>query len=47
MKTKIKFICEKCGKKPNENKDKSNENWKVYDNKPCEYCGGKLTMKIS
>jgi hypothetical protein len=25
---------------------KSNQNWTVYDNVPCKYCGGKLKIKI-
>jgi len=43
----IKFICKKCGKEPEINKEMSNENWSVIDNKPCKFCGGKLTIKIN
>ena len=45
-KREIKFICKDCGKEPELNKEKSNNNWKVYDNKPCENCGGELTIKL-
>lgn len=41
---KIKMICSKCGKEPKINKEMSNENWQVVDNKPCIHCGGKLRM---
>jgi DNA-directed RNA polymerase subunit RPC12/RpoP len=47
MSMEIKYVCEKCGKEPQKNESKSNKNWKVYDNKPCEYCGGKLTIKLN
>lgn len=45
-KAKVKFICSKCGKEPKKNEEKSNENWTVFDNKPCEFCGGKLKLDI-
>lgn len=35
----LDFKCESCGKKQEKNKDKSNENWEVFDVVPCE-CGG-------
>lgn len=43
----IKFICDNCGKEPKKNEKESNKNWTVFDNKPCEYCGGELTIKIN
>ncbi len=46
-KPEITFVCEKCGKEPVLNKEQSNQNWKVYDNKPCVHCGGKLTIKLT
>ena len=45
-KSDIKFVCSSCGKEPEINKNMSNENWTVVDNKPCVYCGGKLTIKF-
>ena len=45
-KNPIKLICNKCGKEPKKNEDKSNQNWKVYDNISCE-CGGKFKIKIN
>lgn len=42
----IIMICSKCGKEPEINKEMSNENWKVVDNKPCKYCGGELKIKL-
>ena len=41
----IVMVCKKCGKEAPINKEKSNKNWIVYDNKPCE-CGGEYTMKL-
>ena len=41
---KIKMVCSKCKKTPYKNKKNSNNNWSVYDNKPCEFCGGKLKI---
>ena len=46
LKVKIEIVCEDCGKKPKVNKEMSNENWIVTDNKPCKKCGGKLTLKV-
>lgn len=37
-------LCTKCFKVPTSNKEMSNENWTVVDNKPCEFCGGKLSF---
>lgn len=42
----IIMICSKCGKEPDINKEMSNENWRVVDNKPCKYCGGKLKIEV-
>lgn len=39
---KVKRVCGDCGKEPKPNKEKSNENWTVIDNKSCEDCGGEL-----
>ena len=33
-------------KKPKKNEKESNENWDVFENKPCEYCGGELIIKV-
>lgn len=42
----IKSICSNCGKPQPINKEKSNQNWNVYDcNQKCE-CGGKFVMFI-
>jgi DNA-directed RNA polymerase subunit RPC12/RpoP len=46
-KQQIKYVCEKCGKEPEPNKEMSNENWKVFDNKPCAHCGGNIKIVIS
>ena len=35
---KIRDVIEK-------NEEMSNKNWTVIANKPCVYCGGKLTLK--
>ena len=43
----IKLVCENCGKEAQSNKKLSNKNWTVIDNKPCEYCGGKLKITIT
>jgi hypothetical protein len=42
----VKFVCKKCGKEPEKDKGKSNENWAVFENKPCAYCGGELTIEL-
>jgi DNA-directed RNA polymerase subunit RPC12/RpoP len=42
----IKYVCADCGKEPEKNKEMSNENWVVVENKPCIYCGGKLIIKL-
>lgn len=42
----VQFKCDKCGKLQSENKEKSNQNWAVFDcNKKCE-CGGTFKMFI-
>lgn len=46
IKKEIKFVCEKCGKEPEKDIEKSNDNWAVFDYKPCMYCGGKLGIKV-
>lgn len=39
-------VCNKCGKSAPIDKEKSNENWIVYNVKePCE-CGGRFVPKI-
>lgn len=39
---KFECRCNKCGKNAPINKEKSNENWTVYETKePCE-CGGRF-----
>jgi len=40
MEDKIEMKCEKCGKSPEIDEEKSNENWTVYK-MDCE-CGGKI-----
>jgi NAD-dependent SIR2 family protein deacetylase len=42
----IYFYCNKCGKQQEPNKEKSNENWEVYDNVPCK-CGGQFKPKVA
>ena len=42
----IVCVCDRCGKHPPIDEDKSNENWVVYITKePCE-CGGHWSHKI-
>ena len=41
----LKLQCKDCEKEPEKNEEMSNKNWTVIDNKPCVYCGGKLTLK--
>ena len=45
-KIKIVILCSKCGKEPKRDKEKSNKNWDTIPNKPCEYCGAKLKIKV-
>lgn len=42
-KIEIDFKCSECGEKQEQNKDKSNENWKIFDMK-CPKCGGKIDL---
>jgi hypothetical protein len=42
----IKMVCSKCGCEPKRNESMSNHQWDVYDNKPCEFCGGKIEMNF-
>ena len=42
----IKFVCNKCRKRQQPNEKTSNENWKVYDNVPCD-CGGKFEVILN
>jgi hypothetical protein len=43
---KIKVICNKCGKEPPIDKEKSNKNWVVHNtSKPCG-CGGNWRVKV-
>ena len=45
-KIKISFVCEKCGKKQDPDKNRSTEQWEFFDcHERCE-CGGKFVMKI-
>lgn len=44
-KVEIEFKCLECGEKPEPDKEKSNENWKVYST-TCPKCGGKVDMEI-
>jgi len=47
-KEKIYLACENCGFRPDENKDKSTENWKVYDAQtPCPKCGGEIKIQLN
>jgi hypothetical protein len=46
MKKEVFFVCSICGKEAKKNEEQSNKNWSVFDNKPCVYCGGDLTIKI-
>lgn len=44
---RIILQCDKCGKEPEIDEEKSNENWKVYkENKKCE-CGGVFKFKFT
>ena len=45
-KIKISFVCEKCRKSQEPDKNKSTEQWAFFDcHERCE-CGGKFVMKI-
>ncbi len=41
----VKFECIECGHAPEPSKEKSTENWNVYETK-CPECGGKVEMNI-
>lgn len=43
----LKVKCVKCGKEPDKNKEKSNENWTAIDLNPCKFCGGKVEIDFS
>jgi hypothetical protein len=43
---KIIFVCKKCGKEQKRNEKKSNKNWNIFENKPCQFCGGECTLDI-
>lgn len=45
MKPDFVFVCKKCGKRQVPDYSKSNDNWTVYDNVPCE-CGGDFEMQL-
>jgi len=45
-KQEIKFVCSDCGKEAEKDKKQSNENWNVFPNVPCKYCGGKMKLDI-
>lgn len=45
-KKEIKCVCEKCGKPQPIDKEKSNENWNVYDPKAVCECGGKFKFNF-
>lgn len=40
------LVCKDCGAKPEINKKMSSENWNVYDNKPCKWCGGEMILNV-
>ena len=40
---KLIAICENCGKKPKPKEE--NKNFNTYST-TCEYCGGKITLKL-
>lgn len=42
MKYDVKMLCEKCKSEQTMNKEKSNENWKIYDCTVKCVCGGKF-----
>jgi ribosomal protein S27AE len=42
-KKSLRFVCSKCGFEPS---GKLDGNWKVVENKPCEKCGGVLTLEV-
>jgi len=44
-KNKITAMCKDCGCKPEPDKEKSNENWKVIPVK-CSKCGGKIVLDL-
>ena len=43
---KIERKCMKCGAKQENDKTKSNENWKVYDNNAKCKCGGEYGLYV-
>lgn len=44
---RMEMKCDKCGNPQSKNKEKSNENWNVFDcNQKCG-CGGKFVMYIN
>lgn len=45
MKPKIKMICKECGEHAAVDKEKSNDNWTVYETK-CNKCGGQIIPKL-
>jgi predicted RNA-binding Zn-ribbon protein involved in translation (DUF1610 family) len=46
IKQKVWYGCGNCGYKPEPDKDKSNENWNVYNNQPCPSCGEKMSVHL-
>lgn len=46
-KVNLEMLCDKCGKPQTINKEKSNQNWDVYDTNVTCKCGGKFVMHIN
>ena len=42
----FEFKCNRCGKRPEKNDEKSNENWSVYNCKQKCPCGGEYVMWV-
>lgn len=42
-KKSIRFVCSKCLFEP---AGDTKGSWTVIDNKPCEKCGGKITLEV-
>jgi hypothetical protein len=45
-KTEMWFGCKGCQYIPEKNKTDSNENWNVFDNRPCPQCGKEMGLNI-
>ena len=46
-KAELWFGCEDCAYSPVPNKNKSTDNWKVYDSEPCPKCGKNMGFHFS